>query len=98
MKREQIINTILYRITSLNEKKIILDKEIENEYLKLKNIKRQIEEDNRHLIGRYANCTLSDSKVVVCLCTKVLCNEDFKIKALFSRKGKKIIVEYYEWI
>ena len=91
---------LLKKIDLINEEIGILENEKHNIYKKLSDYKKQIEKDNSFLIGKKAMCTHIDNpKPIECICTAVIALDDYKsIKPLFSRNGKKYIIDTYEWI
>jgi hypothetical protein len=62
--------------------------------------RKQIEKDNSFLIGKKAICVHIDNpNPVECVCTAIIALDDYSsVKPLFSRNGKKYIIETYEWI
>lgn len=61
-------------------------------------LKSAIELDNQHFIGKAAVCTVPETKgSFECICSKVMCTSEFKIKPLFTRMGKKMSVDTYEF-
>ena len=91
---------ILRRIDQFNDQITKIEKEKQESFQKLADYKRQIEKDNNFLIGKKAMCIHIDNpKEVECICTGVIALDDYSsIKPLFSRNGKKYIVESYEWM
>jgi hypothetical protein len=91
---------LLKKIDQLNESILSLEKEKQNIYTKLSLYKKEIEKNNSHLIGKKAICTHIDNpNQVECICTGIIALDDYQsIKPLFSKNGKKYIVDTYEWI
>ena len=91
---------LLRELDLINDKISILEKQKQKIYQSLSLHKKKIENDNVFLIGRKAMCVNIDNpKLVECVCTGVIALDDYlNVKPLFSRNGKKYIVETYEWI
>jgi hypothetical protein len=91
---------LLKEIDLLNEKITNLEKEKHSIFQKLAFIKKQIEKEHEYLIGKKAICThLEHPKAVECICTAVVAKNDYTgVKPLFSRNGKKYIVDEYIWL
>jgi hypothetical protein len=90
----------LKQIDLLNDKISILEKEKQKIYQTLSVYKKKIEKENHFLIGKRAICINEDNpRPVECVCTGVMALDDYSsVKPLFSRNGKKYIIESYEWI
>ena len=91
---------LLRQIEQLNEGIAKIEKEKQQIYQRLSSYKKQIEKEHSFLIGKRAICVHIDNpNPVECVCTAVLALDDYaSVKPLFSRNGKKYIVETYEWI
>lgn len=91
---------LLKQVDQLNEAIRKLEKEKQSVYLRLSSYKKTIEEENSFLIGKKAMCTNIDNpRPVECICTAVMAMDDYSsVKPLFSRNGKKYIIETYEWV
>jgi hypothetical protein len=91
---------LLLEVEKINETILSLENKKRFAYQKLSFYKNKIEEDNSHLIGKRAMCTqIDEPKPVECVCTAVLCLDDYSsVKPLFSRNGKKYIVDSYKWV
>jgi hypothetical protein len=64
-------------------------------------IKKQIENENNHLIGKKALCSILSVPTfqnLECVCSAVKCNELFEIQPLFTRMGKKVSIDFYNWL
>ena len=92
--------TLLKQVEQLNVQIAKLEKEKQSIFERLALYKKQIEKDNYFLIGKQAMCTHVDNdKPLLCICTAVIALDDYSsIKPLFSRNGKKYIIETYEWV
>jgi hypothetical protein len=92
--------TILRGIDLINGEISALERERQKLYNELSLVRKQIEKDNSHLIGKEAMCTHIDSHLQIkCVCTAVIAHEDLTgVKPLFSKNGKKFIALDYEWI
>ena len=91
---------LLGMIDKMNDQIRTLESQKISVYQKLGEYKREIEKQNSHLIGRKAICVnIYNPKPVECICTAVLALDDYEsVKPLFSRNGKKYIVETYDWV
>lgn len=91
---------LLKQVDQLNETIAKLEKEKQTIYQRLSAYKKTIEKDNDFLIGKKAMCIHIDNPTPVeCVCTAVIALDDYlSVKPLFSRKGKKYIVDTYEWL
>lgn len=91
---------LLKQVDQLNQGIANIEKEKQSIYQKLAFHKKQIEKDNSFLIGKNAMCVHIDNPTpIMCVCTGVVALDDYlSVKPLFSRNGKKYIVESYEWI
>jgi hypothetical protein len=91
---------LLRQIEQLNENITKLEKEKQSIYQRLSSYKKTIEKENEHLIGKKAMCIhIDNSNPVECICTAVIALDDYSsVKPLFSRNGKKYIIESYEWL
>jgi len=91
---------LLKQIDLLSDKITNLEKEKHSIYQKLAFIKKQIEKEHEYLIGKKAICThVEHPKEVECICTAVMCLNDYSgVKPLFSRNGRKYIVDEYNWL
>ena len=91
---------LLKQVDELNEQISKLEKEKKHIYERLQLYKKQIEKDNSFLIGKKAICVHIDNpNPVECVCTAIIALDDYSsVKPLFSRNGKKYIIETYEWI
>jgi hypothetical protein len=91
---------LLKQVDQLNENIAKLEKEKQDIYQSLSLYKKIIEKNNEHLIGRKAMCIHIDNpNPVECTCNAVKALEDYSsVRPLFSRKGRKYIVETYEWV
>ena len=91
---------LLKQVDELNEQISKLEKEKKHIYERLSLYKKQIEKDNSFLIGKKAICVHIDNpNPVECVCTAIIALDDYSsVKPLFSRNGKKYIIETYEWI
>lgn len=94
----ETLSKLLIKLEKLELEKSMIDDDIRDVHCELNHIKRQIEKDNSHLIGKIAKCIDSNGNIRDLHCTKVICKDDFTVKPLFEYKYKKIIVETYEWI
>lgn len=91
---------LLKDIDLLNEAIRKIEKEKQAIYLRLSLYKKTIEQENSFLIGKKAMCIHIDNpRPVECICTAVKVMDDYTtIIPLFSRNGKKYIIETYEWV
>ena len=91
---------LLKQVEQLNENIAKLEKEKQSIYQRLSFYKKTIEKDNNYLIGKKAMCIHIDNpNPVECICTAVIALDDYSsVKPLFSRNGKKYIIETYEWV
>ena len=91
---------LLKQVDELNEKISKIEKEKQSIFQRLSEYKKTIEKDSSFLIGKKAMCIHVDNpNPVECICTAVKALDDYSsVKPLFSRNGKKYIVETYEWV
>ena len=91
---------LLRQVDLINDKISALEKEKHKVYQTLSIYKKKIENDNQFLVGKKALCiNIDNPKEVECVCTGVMALDDYSsVKPLFSRNGKKYIIESYEWI
>ena len=65
-------------------------------------LKKRIIDSHNYLIGKKAKCSIKDQnnfQDVECVCTSIICTDDFNAKPLFkNKKGKKVNVDFYEWV
>ena len=69
--------------------------------LEISNIKKAIELENNHLIGKKAICSNADDptfKNIECICSYVYCTDTFDVVPKFSHKGKKVSVDIFNWL
>jgi hypothetical protein len=88
------IDFINDEILSLKNKEQIIRQEISQ-------IKIKIETENQHLIGKKALCSNISDKLfqnIECVCSAVKCTDFYDVKPLFSINGKKVLVDFYEWL
>ena len=90
----------LAEIEKINDQIRKLEKDKQVIYQKLSLYKKILEKQYSFLIGRKALCTNIDNEhLSECICTDVMALNDYiNVKPLFSKNGKKYIVETYEWI
>lgn len=89
------------QIDMINEDVLKLKKQEELYRNKISDVKKEIEKANSHFIGKTAICSELGSDTFQnkpCVCTGVMCTDDFNIKPLFSNKNGKRHVDIYEWI
>jgi hypothetical protein len=88
------------QIDELNEKIRKIEENKRLIFVQLALYKKHKEEQYTAFIGKKAICTNYDNaKPFECVCTKVIILDDYEtIKCLFSRNGKKCIVESYEFL
>jgi hypothetical protein len=91
---------LLLEIEILDDKISKLQKEKQSVFLKISDYKKKLERKHAYLIGRKAICiNINSPKALECVCSGVKCLDDLEtIIPLFSRNGKKIIIETYEWV
>jgi septation ring formation regulator EzrA len=76
-----------------------LQKEELKAYNDLSYVKKEIEEDNKNLIGKKAKCITEDGDdIIICTCNKIMVLDNFNIRPLFMFNNKKIKVVTYDWI
>jgi len=100
MKTKHIIILKLARIDKLQEEIDSLKKHQQSIRFEVSQYKKSIEEEAQHMIGKSAMCAEGDeSKFKECICTKVVCTDQFEVRPLFRNKlGKKVSVDYYNWV
>ena len=91
---------LLKQVDQLNEQIAKLEREKQQIYQRLSTYKKQIEKENSFLIGKKALCVNIDNPhLTECVCTAVIALDDYSsVKPLFSKNGKKYIIETYEWV
>jgi hypothetical protein len=85
----------------LNEEINKLRKKEQNFRLEINNIKKAIENENSHLIGKKAICSIADDptlKNIECVCSYVFCTDSFDISPKFKYKGNKVQVDVINWL
>ncbi len=85
----------------LNERINNLRKKEQSIRLEISNIKKSIELENKHLIGKKAICSNADDPTfnnIECVCSYVHCTDSFDVAPKFTHKGKKVLVDYYKWL
>jgi len=92
------IISLLQEITLINNERLNLAKRENEIRQKLSLIKKLIENENQHLVGKKAIGTNEHGLKVEVICTAVKCNEDFKPIPLFTRNRKNYHVEIFDWI
>lgn len=100
MKRKDLITAIFFQINQIDNSITDLRKEKQSLFEKLSLIKKEIEFENKHLIGKRAIANIENgTKNISVICTGVKCLDDFSIKPLFNitKSKKKVTVDYYEW-
>jgi beta-lactamase regulating signal transducer with metallopeptidase domain len=91
---------LLQELEILSETQRSLEKQKQDIFQKLTSYKKQLEKKNSYLIGKRAMCIHIDNPIPVeCICTAVIASDDYEtVKPLFSKQGKKYIIESYDWI
>lgn len=91
---------LLNQIDELNQKILDIEKQKVKIFTMLNEYKKQIEKQHSYLIGKKAMCVhVNNPNPIECICTSVIALDDYKsVKPLFSRNGKKYIIETFEWI
>lgn len=91
---------LLKQVDRLNEEIRKLEKQKQAIYQRLSLFKKTIEKDNSFLIGKKAMCINADNpNIVECVCSAVIALDDYSsVKPLFTRNGKKYIVESYTFV
>lgn len=102
MELEEIYTTKLRGIDLINEKMLNLKKAESDIRLELSVIKVKIEKKHSYLIGKRAICSRLEGCRTVnikAICTKVRLSDNLTAVPLFSTMGgKKVSVEFYEWV
>ena len=101
MNLKEIAISKLREADLLNEEINTLKKKENDIRLLISNLKKSIEKENSHLIGKKAICSNNDDpsfRNIECVCSYVFCTESFDIAPKFSRKGKKVSVDVFDWL
>ena len=86
------IENIKFTISNLQKQEL-------KAYNDLAYIKKEIEEDNKNLIGKQAKCITEDGEnIIICTCNKVMVLYNFNIRPLLMFNTKKINVVTFDWI
>lgn len=94
----QKVNDLLTKIEKNNETILELEKQKTALFTSLNSMRKTVENNNKHMIGKTAICTNeNDLGSYECVCSAVKCLDNFSVKPLFNFKGKKFIVTSYKW-
>jgi hypothetical protein len=101
MELKEIATIKLRECDLLNERIDTLRKKENDIRLHISNIKKSIENENSHLLGKKAICSNTDDPTfnnIECVCSYVFCTDAFDIAPKFSHKGKKVSVDVFDWL
>jgi len=95
MKIKDKIVKQLTLISLIEDKRVLINKEIQKEYIYLAILKKEMSDRYKYFIGKKANC-LTDHGYKILICNKVIVNEELRTIFYFEDEHYKR-VKALEW-